>query len=145
MNRRCYGKERHNVRGFSLVAAIFILVVLAAIGAFMVTIGYVAQATATGAVRGARAFQAAQAGIEWGVARAVPPAGPLSCLGSSSFTLAVPGLDGFAVTVTCAQTTYQERGTPYQVFSITSTATAGSFGDPAYVSRTLTASVTNAS
>ena len=133
-------------RGFSLVAAIFILVVLALLGAFMVTIGETSRATAVAAAQGARAYQAAQAGIEWGIAQAIPVGGGLeSCVGSTGpFALAGAAFSGFTVTVTCAQTGATESGTPYFVYAVGATATYGTFGNSDYFSRTLQVTVTSA-
>lgn len=136
--------------GFSLVAAIFILVILALLGAFMVTIGQVQRATVTGALQGARTYYAAQAGVELGIYRALnTPLGTACALAPATvqtgpFALSVPGLDGFQVTVVCSYTTHQERSSTFQVFDISSTATFGTFGSDQYASRTLFVSATNA-
>ncbi|HEX9810844.1 MAG TPA: agglutinin biogenesis protein MshP [Burkholderiales bacterium] len=135
-------------RGFSLVAAIFVLVVLAMLGAFMVTIGETSRATTVAAAQGARAYQAAQAGIEWGVAQAVPiGGGPGSCVASTGpFVLAGTAFGGFSITVTCASTVPapMENGISYNVYAIASTATFGAFGNSDYFSRTLQVTVTSA-
>lgn len=128
--------------GFALVAAVFIVVVLALLGIMMVTIGGMQRATASAAVQGARAYHAARAGIEWGAFQAMPPTS--SCVASSNFTLSIPGLNGFNVTVQCASTQHRERGDLYDVYVITSTATSGSFGDADYVSRRIQVTVTSA-
>jgi len=51
--------------GFLLVTAIFLLVVLAALGAFILTISGTQQTSSALDVQGARAYQAARAGIDW--------------------------------------------------------------------------------
>ena len=51
--------------GFLLVTAIFLLVILAALGAFILTISGTQQTSSALDVQGARAYQAARAGIEW--------------------------------------------------------------------------------
>ena len=56
-------------RGFSLISAIFLLVVIAALGTFAVTISTTQHMGAAQDVMGARAYQAARAGIEWGAYR----------------------------------------------------------------------------
>lgn len=136
-------------RGFALVAAIFIVVVLAMLGAMMVTISGVQRATASAATQGARAFHAARSGVEWGTFGALnstaatcgaTPSTPTT----NTFNLAVAGLDGFTVSVVCSYTEHRERGTTYNIYVITSTATSGAFGDADFVSRTLRATVTNA-
>jgi MSHA biogenesis protein MshP len=56
-----------NLRGFAIVSAIFILVVLAVLGAFIVSISTNQQIGSAIDVQGVRAYQAARAGIEWGL------------------------------------------------------------------------------
>ncbi len=129
--------------GFSLVAAIFLLVVLAGLGAVIVTVSSVQHTTTSSAVQGSRAYQAARTGVEWGIFRVLNPVG---CFASPTlFTLnSPPGLDGFQVTVTCAATNHQEAGAAFQVFRIISTSTAGVFGNPNFVSRRIEVTVTDA-
>ena len=129
----------NRMRGFSLVAAIFILVVLAALGAFMITIGEAERWTAAAAVQGARAYQSAQSGIEWGVYRSLNGA---PCTPPPSFVVG-----GFTVSVTCTPTAYVEGGgPPFNVYVIASTAvsTGATLGSPDYFSRTLQVTVTSA-
>jgi len=138
---------RRQERGFALVAAIFIVVVLAMLGIMMVTIGGMERATASAAVQGTRAFYAARSGIEWGVFRAMPPTN--SCVASTTFTLTAPGLEGFNVIVQCALTppgTQHREGAPpnINVYVITSIARLGNFGEADYVSRTLQVTATDA-
>ncbi|MBI3545384.1 MAG: pilus assembly protein MshP [Gammaproteobacteria bacterium] len=135
-------------RGFALVMAIFIAVVLAMLGVMMVTIGGTQRATVTAAAQGTRAYYAARAGIEWGIYRTVSPFGPQENCGAlapaASFTLTTPGLNGFLVNVQCTETPHRERGSTYRVVVLTSTATVGNFGDADYVSRTLNITATDA-
>lgn len=137
-------------RGFALVAAVFIVVVLAMLGIMMVTIGGTQRATASAAVQGARAYHAARTGVEWGIYQAlnntVPTCGAAaSTPTTNNFSLAVAGLQGFAVTVSCEYTEHREHGPPdYKVFVITSTATSGSFGEADHVSRRIQVTVTSA-
>lgn len=56
-----------HMRGFALVSAIFILVVLAALGAFIVNISTSQHIGSALDVQGVRAYHAARAGIEWGL------------------------------------------------------------------------------
>ncbi|MCX7168754.1 MAG: agglutinin biogenesis protein MshP [Proteobacteria bacterium] len=108
--------------GFTIVSAIFILVVLAVLGAFMVTISTNQQIGSALDVQGSRAYQAARAGIEWGVYQVQSSAGyqfsyacPVTDTGSmcpnrrtcpsspASFAFSTaPSLTGFVVTVTCS-------------------------------------------
>jgi MSHA biogenesis protein MshP len=127
--------------GFALVAAMFIVVILALIGIMMVTIGGMERATATTAMRGSQAYFAARSGVEWGIFRAISAA---SCVANSTFPLSGSGLDGFNVTVTCTSSPHREGGSTYNVYVITSTATSGNFGEIDFVSRILRVTVTDA-
>jgi MSHA biogenesis protein MshP len=101
-------QRARNARGFAVISAIFILVVLAALGAFILSISTNQQIGSALDVQGVRAYQAARSGVEWGLFRQLQAG---ACAASSSFTPAAPTLSGFTVTVTCV-------------------ATAGTFGGP---------------
>ncbi len=136
-------------RGVGLVAALFLLVVLAALGAFIVTISGVQQVTPVFAVQGARAYHAARSGIEWAVHQALnTPLGTMcgnpGPITTGPFAVSGPGLNGFQVTVNCSYTQHKEGAPTFEVFAITSTATFGTFGSPDFFSRTIEAAVTNA-
>lgn len=107
-----------------MTTAIFLLVVLAALGAAMLTFSSAQHAGATLDVQGARAYQAARAGIEWGAYQALRGAG----CGGSTFTV-----DGFTVTVTASS---QTSGS-LLACQITSTASTGSVGQINHVERQL--------
>lgn len=95
-----------NQRGMSLVTAIFILVVLAAIGGYMVLVAGVQSRTTVMALQGARAYHAARSGLEWGINRDLNSG---VCV-SDSFQL-----DGYTVTVTCEPTAFNEGAELYRV------------------------------
>jgi MSHA biogenesis protein MshP len=141
--------QRRHERGFALVAAIFIVVVLALLGIMMVTIGGMQRATATTAVRGTQAYYAARSGVEWAIFGALNNTAATcgatpSTLTTNTFNLAVNGLNGFTVSVACSYTPHRERGNTYNVYLITSTVTSGNFGEIDYVSRVLQSTVTDA-
>jgi MSHA biogenesis protein MshP len=104
--------------GFALVTGIFLLVVLAALGAFMLFVSGLMTSAGTLDVQGSRAYQAARAGVEWGAYQALraPP-----CAGA---TLTFPGtaLAPFTTSVTCAATLASEGGASVTVTEITATA-----------------------
>lgn len=85
--------------GFAILTAIFILVVLAVLGAAMVTVSTNQQTGSAQDIQGARAYQAARAGLEWALYKvstgAACPASP------TSFQPAATTMSGFTVTVTC--------------------------------------------
>ena len=86
-------------RGVGLVTAIFLLVVIAGLAVAMVTVFTTQQASSALDVQGTRAYQAARAGLEWGIFKQARQG---ACVASSSISLdGAPSLSGFAVTVTC--------------------------------------------
>ena len=126
-------------QGFAIVSAIFILVVLAVLGAFILNVFTNQQIGSALDVQGARAYQAARAGIEWGVyqvqaaaaynfsygtpATAVNTTNPNTRVCPASPSSFIPGantLSGFTVTVTCLADVDGSGGPT--VFSITSVA-----------------------
>lgn len=137
-----------SVRGFSLVGAIFVLVVLALLGGFLVTIGTSQRATVAYAAQGARAYQAARAGVEWAISRVILIGPGTDCALAPGVASTGPftpvGLEGFQITVNCTYTQHDEAGATYSVYAITSTANFGTFGDPYFFTRTIQASVTDA-
>ena len=124
--------------GFTLIGAIFLLVVLSSAGAFMLNLGGVQRTTATFALMGVRSYYAARSGVEWAVYQAIDD--PATCP-AGAFPLTEGGLAQLDVTVTCTSADHVENVTTIRIFHITSVATHGSFGDPHYVSRRMEAKV----
>ncbi len=96
-------------RGFGVIAAIVVLVILSALAAALVRFGAVAQTTAAQAVLAARAWQAAKAGTEWGLYQAFK--GSWTSCSSASQTLDLTSDLGFRVTVSCDSRSYNEGET----------------------------------
>ena len=137
-------------RGFSLFAAIFLLVVLGALGTYMITMGTVQQATPVFALQGAQAEKAARSGIEWALHRTLQAGAVAATCGAApstptvnSFSLAGPGLTGFTVEVECSYTQHVQGPDNFNVYAIVAKAAFGSFGVPGYVSRTLQVTATD--
>lgn len=103
MTRAIFSASRlRKSAGVGLVTAIFLLVVLAGLGVAMVTIFNAQQQSSSLDVQGARAYQAARAGIEWGLFQQLRNN---SC--DKRVTFALPdhsSLSGFVVTVRCRAT-----------------------------------------
>ncbi len=101
LSRMHEGQNRmRKAQGFSLISAIFLLVVLAALGVAMVTISTVQHQSSALDVQGSRAYQAARAGIEWGVFQRLQAG---ACTGAAA-NVALPAgtsLSDFTVTVVC--------------------------------------------
>lgn len=149
--RHCIGTLQH---GFSTITAIFLLVILAALGAFMVTFTGLQQRTIQDDILGVRAYYAARAGIDWALYRALDPdntiaAGPAAFAACPTGTIAINAMGGslapFAVTVTCTDTSAgdpTEANRTIRVYQITATACnqASCPGTPAagYVERRVT-------
>ncbi len=126
-------------RGFALVAAIFLIVVLSSLGLYMVRISGIQHQTVNIALLGARAFHAARTGIEWGVYQALDG----NCT-TQTLNLTEGGLNGFVVDVTCGSSSHTETGDTYNIFVIDVEARAGTYGSPDYVSRRIQATLTDA-
>jgi MSHA biogenesis protein MshP len=93
-------------RGFTMVSALFILVVLVALGAALAGISSRQHLGAAAELEAARAYQAARAGLEWAAFEVLrnpaPPAAAPACPATASFT--APGLEAYTVTVSCTRT-----------------------------------------
>ncbi|MEN3367731.1 MAG: biosis protein MshP [Burkholderiales bacterium] len=95
-------------QGFTMVSAIFLLVVLAGLGVAIANISVMQNTSSSLDLQGTRAYQAARAGIEWGLHRELVAA-PGACAGTtSSFVLPAPSLNAFTVTVTCNSTVFAD-------------------------------------
>jgi len=134
-------------KGFSLVSAIFVIVILSLIGTYIVSISALTGASGSLAIQGVKAFYAAKSGLEWGIYKVAPSAvsggsAPYNCPASpTTLTLTQGGLAGFSAVVTCTQSAFTEGGVTYNVFQLSST---GQFATPAsadYASRQLYATV----
>ena len=133
--------RREFQNGFSLVPALFLLVVLAALGIVAVRMMGVQQQTVVLAMQSSRAYAAARSGIDWSTYQALVNG---SCA-SSTLALAEAGLTGFTVDTTCSSTTHTEGPNTVRVYVIDAFAWSGSYGTPDYVSRRIRSTVTDAS
>jgi MSHA biogenesis protein MshP len=124
-----------NQSGFSLVAAIFLLVVLGLMGGLIASVTGMQQSSGQLDLQGVRAYQSARVGTEWAAYHVLDPDNTLNpgscspvnmpiCPASPKNLSALGGsLSGFVVTVTCtlsADTTESNRNV--RVFQIVSTA-----------------------
>lgn len=155
--------------GFGAIAAIVVLVILAALAAAIVSIGSSQQLTSAQDMLSARAWQAARAGNEWGLYRALQAGqawNGAACdwnmvadtPNTQSATLDLTAATGMHVTVSCDSWLYNEGesspGTAQTVrlYRITAVAcpaaacpsTAGAtVASPGYVERTRVVLATN--
>jgi MSHA biogenesis protein MshP len=130
--------HRTGQSGVALVAAIFLLVVLAGLAVYAVRIGVMQTQIVTASLRAAQAFHAARSGINWAANRAATA----DWCGSQTLNLTEGGTNGFTVNVQCTKTVHTEGGATLNVYVIDALAVSGLYGGPDYVSRQLQAKIT---
>lgn len=131
----------HRPAGFSLVSALFLLVVLGSLGTAMVSLSGVQHHTSMLGLQSTRALAAAHAGLEWGSYQALRNG---ICAPNQSLSLTEDGLRGFTVTVSCAASNHRERAASFSVYIIEAQAVHGAPGDPGYVFRHVKGKVSDA-
>lgn len=126
--------------GFGLVAAMFLIIIIAGAIAAMWRISATQTATSSLALQQTRAYQAARAGLEWGIYQFVNDA---SCSTPENDPIR---LDSFAIKVECLNTnawraTYndfsEEEPSSINIQRIAATAEYSSPGSPDYAYRKL--------
>jgi len=129
-------------RGFALAAAIFVMVVFGALGAYMMGMLGTQLETAPLQLLGARAYQSARAGLEWGVYQALN--NPVAACGAAedspvatAFSLTEGSLSGFDLRVECSYRRFEEGGECFNVYSLSVQSERGGYGERGYASRTL--------
>ena len=137
-------------RGFGLPTAIFLLVVLAGLGAVMATFFTVQQQSSVLDVLGERAYQASRSGIEWGAFQVLPAsqatfATACRSTGTSQTISPLAGtLAEFTVNVECSATSHVDAADTVWVYRLTSSASGiqgASPGSPDYVERVMQATL----
>lgn len=141
-------------RGFVLPSAVFLLVVLASLAAFLASIAQRQNMISGLDIQGARAYQAARAGVEWGLYQVLDPLHtsvvPVHdalwpnlpvCIGNSQLTI-----EGFAVALRCEaypsdSDYYEEVNRQSRLYRLTATASSGVPGSPDFVEREVQATV----
>lgn len=130
-------------RGFSLVTAIFLLVVLSMLAAMMTSFFSTQQQNTALDVLGSRAYQAARAGVEWAVygVRHTPESTQWTGCSATPATLQLAGtLAPFSVAVTCIATPVKEGDAEFYFYDVSAVATGVNNvgrGNPDYVEREL--------
>lgn len=126
--------RRRGQRGFALVLAVFVITVLAALGAYILTVSGVQHQTTILTLQQMRALNAARSGAEWVAYRALQdstcPPSPIA-----AFKPGAPILSTFTISATCSETSHKIGGNTVNVYAIDATATSGTYGSPDYVSR----------
>lgn len=115
-------------RGFLVIAAVFLLVVLAGLVAYLTTVSTTSQAASAADQNSARAYQAARAGIEWGAYQLLRTTGAFktACDGvtaTATSNLTFPStLAPFTATVTCTRATVTEGAASVRAYRLVANA-----------------------
>ena len=116
-------------RGFSIITGVFLMVVLALLGAYMLSVTGMQQSSSQLDIQGARAYQAARAGVDWGAWQVLDPNNAIgtpalpTCPASPTNLSALSGsLSAFTVTVTCTATSTTEGNRNVGAYLIVATA-----------------------
>jgi MSHA biogenesis protein MshP len=131
---------RANVTGMALIAAVFLITVLAVIAAAMVALTRATEDSSVKSMQSAKVYYGAKAGIEWAMQQAIPSNPPVCPASPTTLNLNQQALAGVTVVVTCNASV---QGTPNAAYYITSVATIGTLGRPEYAERRMEATVGN--
>lgn len=133
--------------GFSLPTAIFLLVILALLGAFMVSLSTTQNITSAQDVQGSRAIRAARSGLEWAAGQICYGAGianpgiscqhlvpyhAIDCLPAPPVPFTI---DGFSITIACSVAPHDEGSTTKYVLVYSTASGGGAIGSLGRVER----------
>lgn len=126
-------------QGFSIVSAIFLLVVLAFLGTAMTMFSTNQHQSEAMDVLGSRAYHAAKAGIEWAAYNISQSQSNAAVAATCATNLNGLGgvLSSFNVAVTCSAASAVEGASTIWLYDVTSTATRGAASSPDYVERVI--------
>lgn len=135
--------HRARESGFGLVSALFLLVVLSSVAAFMVNLTGVGRTTVNFAILSAHAYQASRSGVEWGIWQLTNNG---TCFADTDLNLTEGGLTGFTVSMTCTDNgqDHTEATTTSTVYEIVATSQSGAYGDREYARRRLQVTISDA-
>ncbi len=123
-------------RGAALFYALFLLLALAVLAGYMVTSSGVQHQTFVLAADGSRAYYAARSGVDAVAFIAVRDG---ACPSTQSYEL-----DGFQVTVECNASGHEEAGDSFNVYRLSALAEKGDDADADYISRRVSATMSDA-
>jgi MSHA biogenesis protein MshP len=113
-------------RGFSIVTAIFLLVVLEGLGAAMLTFFNAQHQSSALDVLGSRAYQAARTGVEWAAYQVVTSSSSSVTAATCATTFAQGSLGGtlapFTVKVNCLPASYVEGASTVWIYDVSAVA-----------------------
>jgi len=116
---RAFRPKWTRAAGFSLVSAVFIVVVLALLAtAVTVVISLQARSSALD-IQSARAYQSARAGLEWGAFQVLRVSA--TCFASKDIAM-TGNLAGFTASVSCSSTAWTDGATSLTVYRLVANA-----------------------
>lgn len=118
-NRPASFRRRGQHRGFALPTAIFLIVILAALGVFIARVSLIQSSSSALDALGSGAYQAARAGVEWGAFNSLRNT---TCAATTTLAFAGTAMSPFTATVTCTSTPTDELGVAGSIDQIVSTA-----------------------
>lgn len=123
-------------QGMSIIFIVFILVVLSALASLVSQISGSQEFTSVYAQRGAQAYFAARAGMDYAVSRLTTGSG---CAGVDGNITAL----NFSVAISCVVSGSYNEGSAsnYDVYTVTVTASSGNFAAPDVSNRRIQATV----
>ena len=132
--RRPRIRARTRGRGFVLVTAIFLVVIMAALGGFMLNFSANTNIASAQDVQGTRVYWVARSGLQWAVS---------NILYAGNCNTPPTSLEGFTLTIACTTDTHDENGTIRTIWRISSKANSasGTPGSIGYTERLLSATV----
>lgn len=123
----------HRQRGFSLIAAVFVIAIaLLIVLAAVLTLSARSRNTVQ-ALEASRALFAAQSGVDVAIARSLGA-------GCGAVPASVD-IEGFTVTLGCVPTDVDEAPDTYRIYTLTAVAQRGSFASNTFISRRVRATV----
>lgn len=118
--------------GISLIGAIFVLLIVSLLGQYLLGITGVQRQISLQALQASRAYQTANAGLEWGAFQII---NNNSCPADTTLTI-----NNFTTQVSCNQLgSYDENGNIKRIYQVTSQSQYSSYGNLDFVSRRLQA------
>ena len=139
---------RRGQQGFLIIAAVFLVIVLAGLVAYLTSVSTSSQAASAADINSARAYQAARAGVEWGAYQILQAGAFKTTCNAATNPLAPAKFDvtftstlaSFTATVRCSSASLAEGATPVTSYRIESNGcnepTGGSCPNAATVSGT---------
>lgn len=110
------------MRGFAILSAVFLLVVLALLGVGMALISSFQQRQSALDLESSRVLQAARAGIEWALLQTQQGATAPPCFASPTHINPGGALSGLVVSVQCSSTDDSDGSTSLRFYTLTATA-----------------------